>query len=142
GGYSAMTKLTHREMDKVCARLRDLMVLLAVLFMAAIIIGFFFCCAQGHVAERPALNAVFNTLRRDGGPACCGATEAERIADPDWETKDGHYRVKIEGQWFDVPDGAVISAPNRFGPALVWPNRYGYERKVYAIRCFIPGAGM
>jgi hypothetical protein len=38
-----------------------------------------------------------------------------------------------------VPDAAVVTEPNRFGPAVVWPyqDRDGTTR----IRCFIPGAG-
>jgi hypothetical protein len=53
--------------------------------------------------------------------------------------QDGHYRVRIHGQWFVVPDNAVVTEPNRFGPAVVWPydDRYGNTQ----IRCFIPGAG-
>jgi hypothetical protein len=38
-----------------------------------------------------------------------------------------------------VPDAAVVTEPNRFGPAVVWPynDRYGNTR----VRCFMPGAG-
>ena len=42
------------------------------------------------------------------------------VADVDWESKDGHYRVRLEGQWIDVPDD-VITVPNRFGRTMVWP---------------------
>ena len=53
--------------------------------------------------------------------------------------QDGHYRVRIYGPWLVVPDAAVITEPNRFGPAVVWPynDRYGNTQ----IRCFMPGAG-
>jgi hypothetical protein len=52
---------------------------------------------------------------------------------------DGHYRVRIQGEWIVVPDAAVVTEPNRFGPAVVWPynDRYGNTQ----IRCFMPGAG-
>lgn len=43
------------------------------------------------------------------------------VSDPDWESKAGHYRVKIEGEWYDVPEDAVITEPNRAGRAMVWP---------------------
>src|SRR5262252_5614384 len=41
------------------------------------------------------------------------------------------------GEWFVVPDAAVVTEPNRFGPAVVWPynDRYGNTQ----IRCFMPG---
>ena len=57
----------------------------------------------------------------------------------DWDTQDGHYRVRIQGEWIVVPDAAVVTEPNRFGPAVVWPyiDRFGTTR----IRCFMPGAG-
>jgi hypothetical protein len=60
--------------------------------------------------------------------------------DVDWDSQQGHYRVRIQGKWFVVPDDSVVTEPNRFGPAIVWPyqERDGTTR----IRCFIPGAGV
>src|SRR5215468_6774864 len=48
-------------------------------------------------------------------------------------------RLSVHGEWFVVPDAAVVTEPNRFGPAVVWPynDRYGNTQ----IRCFMPGAG-
>ena len=57
--------------------------------------------------------------------------------DVDWETQDGHYRVRIDGDWVNVPDEAVITEPNRIGRAMVWPIR-GYLG--LSIRCFMPGS--
>jgi hypothetical protein len=51
----------------------------------------------------------------------------------------GHYRVRIYGQWLVVPDDAVVTEPNRFGPAVVWPYNDRYDNT--QIRCFMPGAG-
>jgi hypothetical protein len=49
--------------------------------------------------------------------------------------QQGHYRVRIQGQWLVVPDAAVVTEPDRFGPAVVWTynDRYGNTR----IRCFM-----
>ena len=33
----------------------------------------------------------------------------------------GHYRVRLNGEWIVVPDNAVVTEPNKFGPAVVWP---------------------
>ena len=68
-------------------------------------------------------------------PRSLAQTEISRLL----RIQEGHYRVRIEGQWLVVPDAAVVTEPNRFGPAVVWPytDRYGNTR----IRCFIPGAG-
>jgi hypothetical protein len=38
---------------------------------------------------------------------------------PDWEFKDGHYRVRLENKWFDVPDSSLITEPNRAGRTSV-----------------------
>jgi hypothetical protein len=62
-----------------------------------------------------------------------------QVQDVDWDTQDGHYRVRIHGEWIVLPDAAVVTEPNRFGPTVVWPynDRYGNTQ----IRCFMPGAG-
>ena len=51
--------------------------------------------------------------------------------------RGGHYRVRIEGEWVDVPEEAVITEPNRVGRTMVWPIR-GYLG--LTIRCFMPGS--
>jgi hypothetical protein len=33
------------------------------------------------------------------------------VSDVYWETHDGHYRVRLDNQWIDVPDDAVITEP-------------------------------
>jgi hypothetical protein len=52
---------------------------------------------------------------------CCSFADGFSVQDVDWDTLDGQYRVRIYGQWFVVPDEAVVTEPNRFGPAVVWP---------------------
>jgi hypothetical protein len=68
----------------------------------------------------------------------CSAVQSEQSR-PQSLSQDGHYRVRIYEQWLVVPDVAVVTEPNRFGPAVVWPynDRLGNTR----IRCFMPGAG-
>jgi hypothetical protein len=94
------------------------------------------------------LKAWFDGLRSGKGP-CCSDADGSAISDSDWESKDGHYRVRvprygyvIDGQpqelvWVDVPEEAVISEPNRVGRTMVWPI-YGYMG--VTIRCFMPGS--
>ena len=63
------------------------------------------------------------------------------VVDADWESHDGHYRVRIDGNWYDVPDKAVIKEPNRDGRTIVWPTVEGDEFNVsITIRCFMPGS--
>jgi hypothetical protein len=37
--------------------------------------------------------------------------------------KNGHYRVRLENNWIDVPDDAIITEPNRAGRTMVWSMR-------------------
>jgi hypothetical protein len=60
------------------------------------------------------------------------------VSDVDWESKGGHYRVRLENNWIDVPDDdALITEPNRVGRTMVWPLRFDGE---IFIRCFMPGS--
>jgi hypothetical protein len=68
---------------------------------------------------------------------CCSFADGFAVADPDWETKDGHYRVRLGNDWIDVPDDAVITEPNKAGRTMVWPMRFEGE---ISIRCFMPGS--
>lgn len=95
--------------------------------------------AAAHDRERPDLDDWYHGLHSDAGAWCCEGKEAIHLADIDWESKDGHYRVRVDGQWWDVPEGAVISAPNRDGRPLVWMNG-GYQG-LKGVRCFMPGSG-
>ncbi len=94
---------------------------------------------DGRYANSP-LKPWFDSLKSGNG-LCCSVADGVTIEDVDWDTggDDGNFRVRIEGKWWPVPDNAVIKVPNRFGPAVVWPLYY--DSHVYAIRCFIPGAG-
>ena len=120
----------------------------AVLLMALL-------APSGHARDRgqfvntnAELKAWFDGLRSGKGP-CCSDADGSAISDSDWETRDGHYRVRVprygyvvDGQpqelvWVDVPEEAVIAEPNRVGRTMVWPI-YGYLG--VTIRCFMPGS--
>ena len=90
---------------------------------------------DGRYADSP-LKPWFDRLASGKG-LCCSMADGESVADPDWESKDGHYRVRLENTWIDVPDDALITEPNRAGRTLVWPLRINTE---ISIRCFMPGS--
>jgi hypothetical protein len=92
---------------------------------------------DGRFTNSP-LKEWFDRLASKNG-LCCAFADGVSVQDVDWDSQEGHYRVRIYGQWFVVPDAAVVTEPNRFGPAVVWPynDRYGNTQ----IRCFMPGAG-
>ena len=91
---------------------------------------------DGRYAGSP-LKDWFNQLKPGSGALCCSDADGTALSDVDWETKGGRYRVRIDGEWIDVPDDAVITEPNRAGRTMVWPIR-GYGG--LTIRCFMPGS--
>jgi hypothetical protein len=90
---------------------------------------------DGRFAGSP-LKQWFDSLKSGKGP-CCSNADGVTVSDPDWESKDGHYRVRLDGQWIDVPDDAVITEPNRYGRTMVWPIESAVGK---SIRCFMPGS--
>ena len=130
-------------------RLRSVLKLGGALLLVVFAASFGYARDRGQFANtNPELKAWFEGLRSGKGP-CCSDADGSAIADSDWESKDGHYRVRvprygyvIDGQpqelvWVDVPEEAVISEPNRVGRTMVWPI-YGYMG--VTIRCFMPGS--
>jgi len=98
----------------------------------------------GHARDRgqfananPELRAWFNGLKARRGPAAPMPT-AQRSAAPIGKAATATTRVRIDGEWVNVPDEAVITEPNRVGRTMVWPIRDGVGG-LY-IRCFMPGS--
>jgi hypothetical protein len=110
--------------------------------MMRIVLVFLLLCAPAlaHDPSHPELNEWFNSLASRKG-LCCSFADGSVVSDVDWESKDGHYRVRLEGRWVDVPDDAVITEPNRAGRTMVWPYTAdpGTDHPHTEIRCFMPG---
>lgn len=90
---------------------------------------------DGRYANSP-LKQWFDSLKSGRGP-CCSDADGSAVSDVDWESKNGRYRVRIEGAWHEVPEDAVVTEPNRVGRTMVWPIK-GYLGMT--IRCFMPGS--
>jgi hypothetical protein len=98
--------------------------------------------AYAHLADRPELNHWAAGLKSEAGLPCCDGSDAEPIIDADWRAgADGHYQVRIEGEWVDVPNSAVVPGPNKYGRALVWGYWMLGETKKFSVRCFMPAGG-
>lgn len=95
---------------------------------------------DGRYANSP-LKGWFEQLRSGKGP-CCSDADGTALSDIDWDMKDGHYRVRIEGLWWIVPEDAVVTEPNRAGRTMVWPVYYRELNTGLRIdvRCFLPGS--
>jgi hypothetical protein len=90
---------------------------------------------DGRYANSP-LKPWFDSLASGRG-LCCSNADGVALSDPDWDSKDGHYRVRLDGEWIDVPPDAVITQPNRAGRTMVWPLEGAMGK---SIRCFLPGS--
>ena len=115
--------------------------------------------AHAHMHDRPDLNDWFGGLHNSKSGLCCSGSEGTVLAIDEVRTTDidqckigrsvdgpvppSHYCVRLEGNWWQVPDGSIVIVPNQYGEALVWPVWYGdsnnNHKDVY-IRCFLPGA--
>src|SRR3979490_1762428 len=78
----------------------------------------------------------FDSLKSGKGP-CCSDADGFAVSDPDWEFRHGHYLVRIDNEWIDVRDDAVIKEPNRVGKSNVWPIKVSLG---ISIRYFMPGS--
>ncbi|PAY09572.1 hypothetical protein CK489_02955 [Bradyrhizobium sp. UFLA03-84] len=103
--------------------------------LAAAFIGAVQARDDGRYSLSP-LKPWFDSLRSGKGP-CCSDADGFAVLDPDWESKSGHYRVRIDNEWIEVPDDAVITEPNRAGRTMVWPIKGSLGT---SIRCFMPGS--
>ena len=108
--------------------------LLILVVCAVLPAGLVLARDDGRYANSP-LKPWFDGLRSQKG-LCCSDADGFAVSDPDWESKDGHYRVRLDGQWVLVPDEAVITEPNRAGRTMVWPVKSSLGTSV---RCFMPG---
>jgi len=111
-----------------------------------VVIGFFLIshvfAHDKHYVVTPQQDSWFKSLKSGKGP-CCGGPNVDgtALADADWDSRDGRYRVKIKGEWIDVPDEAVLKQPNLYGQTMVWihySSAYGGPLITH-VRCFIPG---
>ena len=91
-----------------------------------------------YAGMKPQMKAWFDQLYSGKG-SCCSFADGVSIPDVDWDTQDGRYRVRLHGEWIIVPERALVTEPNKFGLAVVWP--YLDSEGATQIRCFLPGAG-
>ena len=148
--HSARPTICKNERWRIgsAARWRSVTKLACAIALIALAAPFGHARDRGQFVNTNAdLKAWFDGLRSGKGP-CCSDADGSALSDTDWESKDGHYRVRIprymldrqqqqEMVWVDVPEEAVISEPNRVGRTMVWPI-YGYMG--VTIRCFMPGS--
>jgi hypothetical protein len=88
------------------------------------------------------------TRRNKEGVLCCDDGDGYQPDKDDitWDMKSGKYRVKVRGDWLEVPDSAKLDEANIVERAIVWlapsfvnggvaPSQYPFS----PIVCFLPG---
>jgi hypothetical protein len=120
--------------------------------LQTIFISFLFLTLS-HVAEAtdhgqfgptsPEIKAWANSLENKLSEGCCSTADGWKPEEVEYDMTGNKYRVKIEGEWYDVPRDALVEVPNRFGFPVVWYYKTWDNgiRPSISIRCFIPGAG-
>jgi len=105
-------------------------------FIAVLIVTFILLLivkAHAHDHNHPEMNEWLTGLHSKDRTWCCTGNDHDPL--DDWNASGDHYRVKYQGEWYDVPDEAVVGGPNKMNEALLWMNK-GIGRSV---RCFMPG---
>ncbi len=72
---------------------------------------------DGRYASSP-LKPWFESLRNGWGQLCCDLADGIEVADDDWDTREGHYRVRLASGWTMVPDQVVVQGPNHYHKAV------------------------
>ncbi len=114
--------------------------LIVVAIVLACFISYAYPRDNGQYANSP-LKGWFETLTDKRGFGCCAMADGQALEDPDWQTTsdpDNPYRVRVNGEWLDVPVQAVITEPNQANKTMLWMvHIYNGGDQV---RCFLPGA--
>jgi hypothetical protein len=87
---------------------------ITILWIAGLVPSTLYARDDGRFTNSP-LKEWFDRLASRNG-LCCAFADGVSVQDVDWDSQEGHYRVRIYGQWFVVPDASVVTEPNRFGP--------------------------
>jgi hypothetical protein len=90
----------------------------------------------------PATREWVQGLKDKAGQSCCDTADGYP-AEYEWDIAGNRYKVLIEGEWYVVPEEAIIRGLNKLGYATVW-TWWSWEpdgRKIHHIRCFLPGPG-
>jgi hypothetical protein len=136
-GASRVTSITAGA----CADISGFIAALALFFVLAQPAG---AADHGQLGPTsPEVKAWAATLENKLREGCCSTADGWKPEEVEYDMKGNKYRVKIDGEWYEVPSDAVVDVPNRFGFAVVWYYRswLNGNKPSVSIRCFIPGAG-
>ena len=88
-GVASARRCTDEETGTLRSQRRGSRTMLQIA-CTALLLGLVSQISPAHDHSRPELNRWFDSLKSGKGP-CCSVADGLAIADPDWESKDGHY---------------------------------------------------
>lgn len=90
----------------------------------------------------PLIKKWIEGLKDKKGQGCCDTADGYP-ANVDYDVRTGKYWVYIVNGWYEVPEDAILTQPNKLGRAMVWwyPGYDMNNNLLPKIRCFIPGSG-
>jgi hypothetical protein len=80
--------------------------------LMASLINLAFAPDRGRYTNDP-LKYWFDNLTSSNG-RCCSFADGVSVGEVEWDSDDGHYRVRLHGQWVNVPNSSVVTEPNRY----------------------------
>ena len=91
-----------------------------------------------HRHSSPEVKSWIEGLTNDSGMNCCSVADGYTPNAVEWDIGARRYRIKVDGDWYAVPESAVIKGPNLLGHAVVWLY-FELDFDEPYIRCFLPG---
>ena len=98
---------------------------ITILWIAGLVPSTLYARDDGRFTNSP-LKEWFDRLASRNG-LCCAFADGVSVQDVDWDSQEGHYRVRIYGQWFVVADVTVVIVPYDGRAETVG---FGYNRGV------------
>jgi len=94
----------------------------------------------------PKIRDWFRGVRSPNGVPCCDVADGHTTIWRKSEFEGYEYDVPIDGEWFPVPNEAVVrNTNNPSGESIVWyVKQYnkGIDPRPWHIRCFVLGSGV
>lgn len=85
----------------------------------------------------PRIRDWIRDLKNQRGAPRCDTADGHEVEG--WTMAGDGYRIKVDGQWIDVPPHALVDGANKLGYARAWIRQGADGRPV--VICFLPGAG-
>ena len=127
-----------------------LILALLVLLAVAAVLDVAFGMPPAGTDLNGAEHAWWECAKQPTGASCCSDADGHSLSDSQWRIHPPSYQVRVEGNWFDVPENTIITTQvcgpdpdiGKQSEAKVWyVTTRDANRNVIGIHifCFEPG---